>query len=155
MENVEVAVHQIEKDENQTGATVTLSNDYLDSRGSKLIQDLDNLFIKKSPKMAKFSEDGFKNHIENFSSFDLLEISRQLSEKLKDQISNVTKAKGGYILFCLYKTRDKFLSIFILRNTKTPFFKRAGDRFSLEETTHLDIRDFCNGSKNQFNLYQQ
>lgn len=148
LKEIKLVVHHIEKQGDETGAEVSLSKDYVDiSNYGTFIRNLDNVFVKKSPKMAKFSENGFSKSIADFNSFDLIKESSSLSEKLKDQIFNVVAAKGGYILFCKYKVKDEFLSVFILRNTKAPVLERENEKFVLKETKHLDIRDLAMGAK--------
>lgn len=91
--------------------------------------------------------DGFSNQINDFSNFDLLKESQKLTTLLKNQITNIPPAKGGYILFLKYKNLDEFLSIFILRDTQTPVFNTKNNIVNIEKVTHLNISDFAMGAK--------
>lgn len=144
-----VAIHEIVKGDQSTGASLFLTNNYLESSNENvatIITTLDASFSNKTIRRAKFSEDGFKQTIENFNNFDLLSCSRALTEKLKDGIQNIPAAKGGYLVFCKYYSTRTFLSVFLVRNTKGAFLKRAGnDSWDIESPMYLDIEHFAMG----------
>jgi len=115
-----VVIHEIKKHEKTTGADLILTNAGLDKNNQKvqsIITSLDEAFSKKTIRRAKFSDNGFKASIHDFNNINLVDTSRVLAEKLKDGIQNIPAAKGGYLVFCTYKTTRTFLAVFLVRNT--------------------------------------
>src|SRR5450830_937367 len=109
-----VVVHEIKKMEKTTVAEVTLTDKALDHTDAKIIDmvtKLDESFGKKTLKRAKFSDDGFKKCIPDFTALNLLEKSKELTTNLKTNIQNIPAAKGGYLLFCEYASSKNFFSV--------------------------------------------
>ncbi len=146
-----VVVHEIKKIEKTTGAEITLTDQALDHTDAKIIDmvtKLDESFGKKTLKRAKFSEDGFKKSIVDFTAIDLLEKSKELTTNLKANIQNIPAAKGGYLLFCEYASTKNFLAVYLIRDTKSPLFKLKDDNsWDVVDSQHLDIDHFAMGAK--------
>lgn len=146
-----VVVHEIKKVEKTTVAEITLTDKALDHTDAKIINivtKLDESFGKKTLKRAKFSDDGFKKSIPDFSAFDLLEKSKELTTSLKVNIQNIPAAKGGYLLFCEYVSTKNFLAVYLIRDTKSPLFKLKDDNsWDVVDSHHLEIEHFAMGAK--------
>lgn len=146
-----VVVHEIRKIEKTTVAEVTLTDKALDHTDPiiiDMITKLDESFGKKTLKRAKFSDDGFKKCIPDFSTIDLLEKSKELTTSFKDNIQNVPAAKGGYLLFCEYANTKNFLGVYLIRNTKSPLFKLKSDNsWDVIDSHHPDVVHFAMGAK--------
>ena len=159
MEIKSVVVHEIKKAEKTTVAEVTLTNTALDHTNAKIIdmvKKLDESFNKKTLKRAKFSEDGFKKVIPDFTAIDLLKKSKELTTNLKASIQTISAAKGGYLLFCEYVSSISFFAVYLIRDTKSPLFKLKEDNsWDVIDLQHLDIDHFAMGVKinlNQLNV---
>ncbi|MGI0439942.1 nucleoid-associated protein [Helicobacter himalayensis] len=97
---------------------------------------------------AKFSDEGFKETIQNINSIDMIEDTKQLAQRLKVRIDSVVKAKGGYLLFAKYRTTQDFLAIFLLRETKGAEITRNNNQgLDLNSIQYLDIEHFAMGAK--------
>lgn len=146
-----VVVHEIKKMEKTTVAEVTLTDKALDHTDAKIIDmvtKLDESFGKKTLKRAKFSDDGFKKCIPDFTALNLLEKSKELTTNLKTNIQNIPAAKGGYLLFCEYASSKNFFSVYLIRDTKSPLFKLKEDNsWDVIDSQHLDIDHFAMGVK--------
>ena len=143
-----VVIHEVKKRENETSADIFLTDQVLDSsdkRIRELISSLDEAFLGKTLRRAKFSEDGFKSIITDFNNIDLVDISQKLTTKLKDGIQNISAAKGGYLIFCLYRTTRHFFSVFLVRNTEGARLTTMGQTWDLQSILYLDVRNFAMG----------
>jgi nucleoid-associated protein len=149
MEIKSVVIHEVKKKEKVTEANLFLTNSALDNGNENvrtIITSLDAAFSKKTIRRAKFSSDGFKSVISDFSSIDLIPHSKALAEKLKTGIQNIPAAKGGYLVFCIYKSTRTFLSIFLVRNTSGSHLKSAdGKTWNIESIMYLDVEHFAMG----------
>jgi nucleoid-associated protein len=84
--------------------------------------------------------------IPDFSNIDLISHSQALAEKLKTGIQNIPAAKGGYLVFCTYKSTRTFLSVFLVRNTSGSYLKPAdGKTWDIESIMYLDVEHFAMG----------
>lgn len=149
MEINDIVIHELIKDQNteSNDVEVNLSEHSvtLDEKTTELLQSLNDSFDKRSPKRGKLADNGFKEIITDFNNIDLVNNSQALTKQLKEQIKNVTLAKGGYLLFCKYAVNNSFLSVFLLRNTTGALFEKNGDTFGVRDTTHIDIDKFAMG----------
>jgi len=157
MKITSVVIHEIEKEDKKIGAKSYITDEYLDIKiYGNILEKLDSSFSKKSPKRAKFSQDGFTKVITDFSSFDLLAVSKLLTEKLESEIKNVAPAKGGYLIFCKYTTNDDFLAVFLVRNTKSEFIKQKVDSgvksWDVNPAVYLDSEHFAMGVRINLNI---
>lgn len=146
-----VVVHEIKKVEKTTVAEIVLTDKALDHTDAMIIDivtKLEESFGKKTPKRAKFSDDGFKKSIPDFSAINILEKSRELATNLKANIQNIPAAKGGYLLFCEYESTKKFLAVYLIRDTKSPLFKLKDDNsWDVVDSHHWEIEHFAMGAK--------
>lgn len=148
-----VVIHELIKTEKDELAPslckADLSDEILDVTHEKLIDIVKKLeanFLKKTLIRAKFSDqDGFNKAITNFKEIDVLSASKQLTNKLKDQIQNVHAAKGGYLVFVEYKTNNNFLSVFLVRNTDGSQLMRSGKSWDINSTFYLNVDHFAMG----------
>lgn len=149
MELKSVVIHEIKKQEATTGAELFLTHNELDKTNEKvteIISKLDESFSKKTIRRAKFANDGFKSAIADFGNINLVTDSAALAQKLKDGIQNIPAAKGGYLVFCTYKTTRMFLSVFLVRNTSGSLLKLADNQsWDIESIMYLDVDHFAMG----------
>ena len=150
-----VVIHEIIKDINKTSATSNCSNELVDVNNdnvSRIIKALDASFGKKALRRAKFSEDGFRESITDFSNYDLLEISKKLTIKLKDKIEGIQSAKGGYLIFAKIKNKHDFLAVFLVRDVDGTKLKLSNGKCVFESTLVLDINHLAMGAKINISL---
>jgi nucleoid-associated protein YejK len=143
-------IHEVIKEVNSTGATVYLSEEALDVTDTNIqniVSSLESSFNKKTFRRAKFSEDGFKSKINDFTSYDLVEVSKELTKALKDNIQNVPASKGGYLVFAEYENNHNFLAVFLVRNTDGTKLVQSDNGYDLNSTQYLDVEHFAMGAK--------
>lgn len=144
-----VVIHELKKKQNKMGAEVFLTDEELsaaDERIRNIVLSLDQSFSKKTIRRAKFLDDGFKTVITDFKEIAMVQSSRDLTEKLKEQITNIAPARGGYLVFTKYKSTREFLSVFLVRNTTGSLLKQAnGNSWDVESTRYLDVDHFAMG----------
>lgn len=143
-------IHEVIKEANSTGATVYLSEETLDISDENIqniVISLENSFNKKTLRRAKFSEDGFKSKIDNFTNYDLVEVSKELTTTLKENIQNISASKGGYLVFAEYENNHSFLAVFLVRNTDGTKLIQSGNSYDLNSTQYLDVEHFAMGAK--------
>ena len=143
-------IHEVIKESNSTTATVYLSEEALDVTDENIqniVISLENSFNKKTPKRAKFSEDGFKAKIDDFTNYNLVEVSKELTTTLKDNIQNISASKGGYLVFTEYENNHSFLAVFLVRNTDGTKLVQSGNSYDLNSTQYLDVEHFAMGAK--------
>lgn len=152
-----IAIHEIDKNVQEKSATEYISNSLMDIKNTKvieIIESLDEEFVKKTGKKAVFSSDtGFQKEITDFGKIDLLVDSGKLTVKLKDQITNILNARGGYLVFCQYANKHQFLSVFFVRNTSSKKLSRSNGGWDVETVEHLDTKGFAMGVKINLTLY--
>jgi len=148
-------IHEVIKEENSI-ANIDLSDEQLNSSDENinlLMDKLDNIFQKRTPKRAKLLDDSlFKKLIDN-DEVGLLKESGELIKELKSQLINLSQSKGGYFLFVEYKSINNFLAVFILRNTNGFISKNESNHFVLERVTHLDINKLAMGMRINLDIY--
>ena len=143
-----VVIHEIKKREGQTTASTFLIDEALDSSNAqiiRLVSTLDDSFLGKTLRRAKFSDDGFKNTITDFNHISLVESSQKLTEKLKDGIQNISAAKGGYLVFSRYRRIRNYLSVFLVRNTEGSHLMTKNQTWDIQSIMYLDIKNFAMG----------
>lgn len=152
-----VIIHEIAKKEGETDADLTLTDKVLDGENlqiRKIVSSLDASFSKRSPSRARFSNDGFKSEIPDFEKIDLIKSSKNLSRSFKVGIQNVHSAKGGYLVFCQYKTARNYFSVFLVRNAEGSFLERKAksQEWDIKSVRHLDIKHFAMGMRINLDL---
>ena len=149
-------IHEIIKEAGSTtGATVYLSEETLDVTDDNIqniVISLESAFNKKTLRRAKFSEDGFKSKIDDFTDYDLVEVSKELTTTLKDNIQNISASKGGYLVFAEYENNHSFLAVFLVRNTDGTKLVQSGNSYNLNSTQYLDVEHFAMGAKINLSL---
>ena len=143
-----VVIHEIKKRDGETSADTFLTHQALDSSDERiiwLISSLDKAFSGKASRRAKFSDYGFKSVIADFNNINLIESSRELTKKLKEGIQNISPSKGGYLVFCQYKTTRDFLSVFLVRNTEGAYLTSKNQTWDIQSVPHLDVKNFAMG----------
>lgn len=146
-----IIIHEIIKEVNTTNtATMYLSNYVLDINNKnvlRIVTSLEESFSRKTIKRAKFSEDGFKEDFQDFSNIDIINFSKELTKKLKNNINGISQAKGGYLIFARYSTTQDFLAIFLVRNTEGSRLIQGAGSWDLNSTQYLDVEHFAMGVK--------
>ncbi|MDX1808566.1 MAG: nucleoid-associated protein [Sulfurospirillaceae bacterium] len=146
-----IIIHEIKKEANTTNtATLYISNVTLDATNEyvlNIVTSLEESFSKKTLKRAKFSDDGFKEDFQDYSSIDIVNFSDILTRKLKNKIDGISPAKGGYLVFARYTTTQDFLAIFLVRNTEGSKLIPSGGSWNLDSTQYLDVEHFAMGAK--------
>jgi len=148
-------IHEVIKEANTTKASVYLSEETLDVTDENIqniVTSLESSFNKKTLRRAKLSEDGFKSKIDDFTNYDLVNISKDLTTTLKDNIQNISASKGGYLVFAEYENNHNFLAVFLVRNTDGTRLVQRGNSYDLNSTQYLDIEHFAMGAKINLSL---
>ena len=153
-----IIIHEIIKEVNTTNtATMYLSNYVLDINNKnvlRIVTSLEESFSRKTIKRAKFSEDGFKEDFQDFSNIDIINFSKELTKKLKNNINGISQAKGGYLIFARYSTTQDFLAIFLVRNTEGSRLIQSAGSWDLNSTQYLDVEHFAMGVKINLSMLQ-
>lgn len=151
-----VIINELIKEQNGE-PDVFISDEELDCKNEQLvsvIKALDAAFSKKTEKKAKLSDDGFSKS----SSWNSEEFLFQFAKEQTNELKKLVKGKpatGGYIIFCLSKKKHRFLSIFIVRNTKSAHLQKQGTKWDVETVTHLDTKNFAMGCRINLSLYNE
>ena len=149
-------IHAIKKMEGETSATIFLTKEALDTGKEQIgniISALDDSFSKKTLRRAKFSDTGYKSIIADFNNIDLMSASTDLAVKLKDGIQNIPAAKGGYLVFCHYVTANKYLSVFLVRDTNSSHLQETNNhKWAIKSVKHLDLEHFAMGVRINLDL---
>lgn len=164
MNILNVVIHQINKEDGQTGHDVRLieSLEPLDCNNelvSEIINHLNESFSKRNIIRAVFddtSPNGFVNSINDFQNIDLMAISRTLVNNLYQQIMNIAPAKGGYIIFALYDSMGQnYLGVFLVRKTlgSNIEFNEDTQNWGLEMVRYLDVKNFAMGLRINLTTY--
>jgi len=146
-----IIIHQIKKETGTTNnSEVYKTTSVLDKNNAsvkKIINSLEESFSKKTLKRSKFSEDGFKNKINNFNNINIIDSSSTLIDDLQSKINNIPQAKGGYLVFAEYTTNQDFLAVFLVRNTDGSKLTASEGSWDLDTTQYLDVEHFAMGAK--------
>ena len=148
-----IVIHEVIKEANTTDADVYLSDELLDITNphiNKIVTTLEDSFRKKTLKRAKFSTEGFQEEVDDFTNYDLIEISKSLTRKLKNNIQGISPSKGGYLIFTEFENNHNFLGVFLVRNTDGTKLTQQGNSWDLNSTQYLNVEHFAMGA--QINL---
>ena len=148
-----IVIHEVIKEANTTDAEVYLSEELLDITNphiTKIVATLEDSFRKKTLKRAKFSPEGFQEEVADFTNYDLIEISKALTTKLKNNIQGISPSKGGYLIFTEFENNHNFLGVFLVRNTDGTKLTQQGNSWDLNSTQYLNVEHFAMGA--QINL---
>ncbi len=148
-----IVIHEIIKEENSL-PSIVLSDHELDNKNQNinpLMNKLDDIFKNKIPKRAKLEVD---SHFRDFiTSIYFLDKSKTLIKNLKEQLTNLHQAKGGYFLFVRYKVQNEFLAVFILRDTQGFITKNDNNDYVLDTVTHLEINKLAMGMRINLDIF--
>lgn len=148
----QLIIHELEKDPENSEATLFLSNEIMpqDERALALVQKLNDNFLQKndvlqgalsSPEDALFPG-YFQNLVDNqFEESTFLSFSKETMNALQLAIQGVVGAKGGYLVYADYQQFDAhILGIFLVRDTEGIVFRKKSDAsgFNLDDTTYLN-----------------
>lgn len=158
MEIDSVVIHKIEKNEGETGAEnirLIISQEYLDNTNEQVLNMIETLnvsFSERTVQRAILSDvnSGFQQTINDFNHIDLLSVSENLCSNLPQQIQNLSSAKGGYLVFTLYKHMNyDYLGVFLVRNTigANLEFQDPDNSWDIELVRYLDVKHFAMGAR--------
>lgn len=151
-----VIINELIKEQNGE-PDIFISDQELDCKNEQLvsvINALDDAFSKKTEKKAKLSDDGFSKS----NSWNNEKYFFTFAEEQTGELKKLVKGKpatGGYIIFCLCKRKHSFLTIFIVRNTKSAHLEKQGTKWDVETVTHLDTKNFAMGCRINLSLYNE
>lgn len=149
MEIESLIIQEIKKEDGNTGDAVKYELSKSEVKNTNiyefLVSTLNDSFDGKSVGRAKLNSDGFKKYINDFNDINITEFSKQLTEILRDQISQVLHAKGGYFIFCKYKINHNFLSVFLVRKSKGVDFKYENGSYDVEKIESPSLEKFAMG----------
>jgi nucleoid-associated protein len=149
MELKKMIIHEVIKNQKQLGAQLDPSrsclelNPILEMLASRLIDS----FNKLGPHYSIFDQNPsneFQNDFNNYLTTDLNEADFQTfslaaAQLLKNQISGIAFAKGGYLVFLEYEERGKhYISILLVRDADGVLFKKGGMNYDVNEISYVD-----------------
>ncbi|WP_321155553.1 nucleoid-associated protein [Psychrobacter sp. LV10R520-6] len=116
----------------------------------EIVETLNSAFSNRTINRAVLSEIelGFKSTIDDFENIDLLTVSQLLCTNLYQQIFNLSSAKGGYLVFTLYRVAShNYLGVFFVRKTtgSNIEFQNPNNSWDLELVRYLDVKHFAMG----------
>ncbi len=162
-----IVVHSLNKIEGQQSASVDLSQEllHIDDMSLGLIQRLDASYRKSEITNAIFNDTNgnvfpkeFRDYIEQNTNDAFLVFSREAIKNLRDQVVNISPAKGGFLVFAEYKNdvRD-YISVFLIRDTIGMLFKKDQGKtsFIINPAEHLDLDKLAMACKIDITKYKQ
>jgi nucleoid-associated protein len=150
MELKNLIIHKLNKDEKVTEkASLDHSEKTLNITNKEIlfVQELNNKYSSHSQTYGKFveSEDGngagsFPFFLNDQKNYPFQEFSIEASKKLKEIVDSIAPAKGGYVVFAEYYNHNNFLSVFLIRDTKSSVLKKnTSERvYEINDTIHVD-----------------
>jgi nucleoid-associated protein len=160
-----IVIHELAKQALITGAELNFSNKCLikdEEKPQKLNAKLVESFGISRNKIdyAVFQEgEAFPQSLMQYldseqTDDDFLEFSKEVLIKLRDQITNIVAAKGGYLVFSEYiSQQSEFVSIFLVRDTQGEIFTRRKEFLDIGEITYADTNKLamaCRINVNRF-----
>jgi nucleoid-associated protein len=162
-----VVVHSLVKTEGQQSASVDLSQELLDidDMAISLIQRLDASYRKTEMTNAIFDDTNghifpkeFNDYLKLNTDDAFLFFSQETIKNLRDQVVNISPAKGGFLVFAEYKNdvRD-YVSVFLIRDTIGMLFKKDKGKssFTINPAEHLDLDKLAMACKIDITKYKQ
>jgi nucleoid-associated protein len=146
-----VIIHEIKKTAQQTGAKIVISNTCMDATGEVIIGLIENLnerYKNKSETYGVFDATNETRFHEEFKDYHakpteaaFIKFTKKTAGDLKDIITNIAPAKGGFLVFARYTSYKDFIGIFLVRDTDGLLFKRnsAIKNFSIKKAQHIDF----------------
>lgn len=152
MQLEKIVIHEIEKKPKETGATLNLSKNCLkvSSKSENLAERLLNSFNEEGPQYAIFDEESgstfqssYNNYLDSLKDDAcFLSFTVEVTTALKEQISSVILAKGGFLVFIWYKYNSiDYLSVFLIRDNKGIIFEKNSQSqvFDINEIEYMNI----------------
>ncbi|MEP4597576.1 MAG: nucleoid-associated protein [Cyclobacteriaceae bacterium] len=147
-----IIVHEIQKDQRVREAHLVESSRLMPINGEtqKLAEKLNASFSKDNIFYAHFKREDGHQFKEAFSNYTLvntnqdtafLDFSRASLLELRNQLRQVTGAKGGYFVFVDYFTTKRYLGVFLIRDTDGILFSydETSSEYSINTVTYLNI----------------
>ena len=113
-----------------------------------LITELNKRYRNRDEKQGVFDSenptvfhDTFKGFHSDSSDDSFIHFTHLSADNLRDRITNIASAKGGYLVYSIYEDYRSFCSVFFVRNTTSIAFKRnqTVDSFDLDKVQHIDF----------------
>lgn len=146
-----MVVHHLIKNDGEDVATLEESAACipLEERALKLAADLNASFLRSGIEYAEFAAEKEKifpqkilGYVKKSGDDAFVIFSREVSEKLKDDIQKIKRAKGGYLIFIEYRYYlVNYITVFMIRDTTGLLFKRDAvtENFEINAIEHLDL----------------
>lgn len=145
-----IVIHELVKQALVTGASLNCSNQCLNSAeerpqqlNSKLTEAFD-IGRSKIDYAVFHDEKAFPKSLRSYlasgqTEQDFLDFSIDVLSKLRDQITNIAPARGGYLVFSEYMSQQmEFICIFLVRDTKGQIFTKVKQYLDIGEITYAD-----------------
>ncbi len=160
MNITKIIIHELIKEVNRMSAKTDLSQHLLpiNEDSTKLIEKLNNSYNKDNVTYAVFenSQDkvfpaSFNSYVESakeesdFNSFTSLTLNT-----LRDQISNVNLAKGGFFIYSEYSANGyDFIGIYLIRDTEGILFRKneSESMFQIDTINYLNTDKLAMGCR--------
>jgi len=156
MDFLKITIHQIIKRQGIRHADLQLSNLLIsiDENVENLVTKLNTSFGKEERVIrTEFIEDrvqDFQRTVKGFNDLkndhNFLEFSTQSIGRMRDLISGVNLATGGYFVFTEYKSQGRhYAAVFLVRETDEIIFNRneSGDAFIIDKTTVINTSNLA------------
>ncbi|MEO0339487.1 MAG: nucleoid-associated protein [Bacteroidota bacterium] len=145
-------IHELIKEADSAEAQLYISDEAMpiDERSLTLIEQLNLTFEQKSDTLQGYlssPEDalfpGYFQELadQTFGVEAFLQFSKETMQALQLSLQGVTGAKGGYLVYSLYRFfGNDFFAIFLIRDTEGIIFRKeeAATRFAIDDVTYLD-----------------
>ncbi len=156
LEIINVVIHEIKKDQEIAQPDVHLSQSTIpvDSKIESFVKKLCDVFSTKLLERAIFNQNStFVSCTTEFNNYDFLGSSQNLVEKLKEQLTNVTNAKGGFLVFFEVKSPEQSLYVFLVRNTQGFIFEENNSSYVLNAIEYIDLDHIAMGVRINISKY--
>lgn len=146
-----VIIHEVKKKAKVVGAKVLISTNCLDSTEpiiSKLVEDLNDRYTNKSEMYGIFDSNNVTRFHEEFETYNaaltedaFIQFTKKTARDLRDKITSIAPAKGGFLVFAKYTYYKEYIGIFLVRDTDGMAFKRNSStkNFSIKKALHVDF----------------
>lgn len=156
-----IIIHELKKEQMQTGSTVELSKTLLeiDDQAISLLEKLNKRYVlgRELITYGVFDRDESKTFPKNYilyhsntSNEMFIEMTHITLNNLGEQIQNIHFAKGGYVVFADYKSEEKeYFGVFLIRNTSGMLFLKDthSDHYRINSTIHIDLEKIAMGCR--------
>lgn len=162
-----IAIHELEKEVNKTGATLTLFDSTVDksvARVSTLLSELNNRYKNRNETYAVFDNvnptvfhTSFENYNRKRTESDFVNFTKQASQDLRTRIEGIAPAKGGYLIFAHYEQNRKYVAVFLVRNTIGMSLRKdtTKKRFDIDDVIHIDFENLAMACRISLDAYRK